>query len=95
MKTTQIVIISEGRAFRIKEPARLKIFHEDRAQDVDFDIVCVDGEMYLARDVLKLARTGRMGFRRVGSQSAPEEWCSSQDRISQDVGAKKSLRTDA
>jgi hypothetical protein len=41
--------------------------------NVDFDIVSVDGEMFLAKDVLELARTDQKGFRLVGSETLPDE----------------------
>ena len=36
----------------------VKVFNGDRAMNVDFDIVSLDGEMYLAKHVLEMARTG-------------------------------------
>ena len=89
MKPTQIAIIKDGHAFRIEAPAGTKIFHGDRAQDVDFDIVSVDGEMFLARHVLDMARTGEKGFRLVGFEPLPNNWRTTHGRIGQDVGAKK------
>jgi hypothetical protein len=73
MKTTQIAIIRDGHAFRIEAPARTKIFHGDRSMDVDFDIVCVDGEMHLPRGVLQMAATGKHGFRLIGFEALPDE----------------------
>jgi hypothetical protein len=73
MRTTQIAIIRDGHAFRIEAPAGTKIFHGDRAMDVDFDIVSLDGEMYLARHVLDMARTGEKGFRLVGFELLPDD----------------------
>jgi hypothetical protein len=69
----RIAIVRDGHAFRIEAPAGTKIFHGDRSMDVDFDIVCVDGEMYLARHVLELARTGKKGFRLVAFEPLPED----------------------
>jgi hypothetical protein len=71
MRTKQIAIMKDGHAFRIEAPARAKIFHAEPSLDVDFDILCVDGEMYLARRVLELARSGLKGFRLVGFDRCP------------------------
>jgi hypothetical protein len=73
MKTRQIAIIKDGNIFRIEAPAATKIFNGDRAMEVDFDIVCVDGEMFLARHVLDMARTGEKGFKLIGFEALPEE----------------------
>jgi hypothetical protein len=73
MRTTQIAIIRDGHAFRIEAPARTKIFNGDRAMNVDFDIVSLDGEMYLARRVLEMARTGENGFRLIGFEPLPND----------------------
>jgi hypothetical protein len=73
MKTTQFAIIRDGHAFRIEAPSGTKIYHGDRSIDVDFDIVCVDGEMFLARRVLEMARTGEKGFRLVGFEPLPDD----------------------
>jgi hypothetical protein len=64
---------TNGHVFRIEAPARTKIFHGNRSMDVDFDIVCVDGEMFLARGVLEMARTGENGFRLIGFEALPDE----------------------
>jgi hypothetical protein len=53
--------------------ATLYIFNGDRALHVDFDIVSVNGEMFLAKDVLEMARTGAKGFRLVGFEPLPDE----------------------
>jgi hypothetical protein len=50
----------------------MKIHHGDRAMGVDFDIVCANGEMFLARDVLEMVRTGAKGFRLVGFEPLPD-----------------------
>ena len=50
-----------------------KIYHGDRALDVAFDIVSVNGEMFLAKHVLEMARTGAKGFRLVGFEPLPDE----------------------
>jgi hypothetical protein len=73
MKTTLIVIIKDGNVFRIEAPAATKVFNGDRALNVDFDIVCVDGEMFLAKDVLDMGRTGKKGFRLVGFEPLPND----------------------
>ena len=73
MKTTQIAIVKDGHVFRIEAPSGTKIFQGDRSMDVDFDIVCVDGEMFLARHVLDMARTGEKGFRLVGFEPLPND----------------------
>lgn len=54
---TEIAIIKDRRVFRIECPAATKVFNGDRAMSVDFDIVCLDGEMYLAKHVVEMART--------------------------------------
>jgi hypothetical protein len=66
--TNEIAIIKDQNLVRIEAPPGTKLFHGDRALDVDFDIVSVDGEMFLAKDVLELARTGQKGFRLIGSE---------------------------
>ena len=53
--------------------ATLYIFNGDRALHVDFDIVSVNGEMFLAKDVLEMARTGARGFRLVGFEPLSDE----------------------
>ena len=50
---TEIAIIKDRNVFRIEAPPGTKIFNGDRAMNVDFDIVSVRGEMFLAKDVLK------------------------------------------
>ena len=70
---TEIAIIKDRKVFRVEAPPGTKIFHEDRAQDVDFDIVCVDGEMCLSRHVLEMARTGEKGFRLIGFEALPDD----------------------
>jgi hypothetical protein len=71
--TNEIAIIRDRIVFRIVAPPGTKIYHGDRAMDVDFDIVCADGEMLLAKDVLEMARTGARGFRLVGFEPFPDE----------------------
>ena len=71
--TNEIAIIKDRTVFRIVAPPGTRIFNGDRAMDVDFDIVCADGEMYLAREVLEMARTGAKGFRLVGFEPFPDE----------------------
>jgi hypothetical protein len=73
MRTTQIAIIKDGHVFQIEVPAGTSVFYGDRAQDVDFDIVCVNGEMFLPKRVLEMARTGENGFRLIGFEALPEE----------------------
>ncbi len=63
---TEIAIIKDRQVFRIECPAGTKVFNGDRSQAVDFDIVSLDGEMYLAKHVLEMARTGEKGFRLIG-----------------------------
>jgi hypothetical protein len=70
---TEIAIIKEGNAYRIEAPPETKLFHGDRALNVDFDIVSVDGEMFLAKQVLEFARTGERGFRLIGFEPLPNE----------------------
>jgi hypothetical protein len=69
----QIAIIRDRNVFRIDAPPGTKIYHGDRALDIDFDIVSVNGEMFLAKDVLEMARTGAKGFRLVGFEPLPDE----------------------
>ena len=69
----QIVIIRDRNVFRIDAPPRTKIFNGDRDLGIDFDIVSVDGEMYLACHVMEFARTGQNGFRLVGFEPFPDD----------------------
>jgi hypothetical protein len=69
----EIAIIRDRNVFRIEAPPGTNIFNGDRALDVDFDIVSLNGEMFLAKDVLEMARTGAKGFRLVGFEPLPEE----------------------
>jgi hypothetical protein len=62
---TEIAIIRDRNVFRIEVPPGTKLFHGDRVLNVDFDIVSVNGEMFLAKDVLEMTRTGQKGFRLV------------------------------
>jgi hypothetical protein len=71
--TNEIAIIRDRNVFRILAPACTRIFNGDRAMEVDFDIVSVNGGMFLARDVLEMARTGARGFRLVGFEPLPDE----------------------
>jgi hypothetical protein len=70
---TEIAIIKDGNVYRIEAPAETKLFHGDRALNVDFDIVSVNGEMFLVKQVLELARTGERGFRLIGFEPLPDE----------------------
>jgi hypothetical protein len=70
---TEIAIIKDRHVFRVEASAEARIFHGDRALDVDFDIVSVDGEMFLAKQVLEMARAGEKGFRLVGFGPLPDE----------------------
>jgi hypothetical protein len=69
----RFAIIKDGHVFRIEAPAGTKIFNGDRAMNVDFDIVSLNGEMFLAEHVLEMARTGEKGFRLVGFEALPDE----------------------
>jgi hypothetical protein len=69
----EIAIIRDRNVFRIEAPTGTKIFNGDRALDVDFDIVSLNGEMFRAKDVLGMARTGARGFRLVGFEPLPDE----------------------
>jgi len=69
----EIAIIRDRNVFRIEVPPGIRIYHGDRALNVDFDIVSLDGEMFLAKDVLELARTGEKGFRLIEFEPLPEE----------------------
>jgi hypothetical protein len=73
MKTTQIAIIRDGHVFRIEAPARTTIFNGDRTMNVDFDIVSLNGEMFLAKHVLEMARTGEKGFRLIAYEALSDE----------------------
>jgi hypothetical protein len=69
---TEIAIIKDGKVFRVETPHSAKIFTGDRAMNVDFDILSVDGEIYLAKHVLEMARTGEKGFRLIGFEPLPD-----------------------
>jgi len=71
--TTEIAIIKDRKVFRIEAPHSVKVFNGDRAMNVDFDIVSLDGEMYLAKHVLEMARTGEKGFRLIGFEPLPDD----------------------
>jgi hypothetical protein len=66
-------MIKDGHAYQIEAPARMKIFYgrDFRMPDGSstpwsyFDQICLDGELYLARHVLEMARVGENGFRMV------------------------------
>jgi hypothetical protein len=68
-----IAIIKDRNVYRIEAPPETRIYHGDRTLNVDFDIVSVDGEMFLAKDVLELALTGQRGFRLVGFEPFPDD----------------------
>jgi hypothetical protein len=70
---TELVIIEDRRILRIEAPPECKIFHGNRALRIDFDIVSVDGEMFLAKDILEFARTGQRGFWLIGFEPLPDE----------------------
>ncbi len=70
---TEIAIIKEGNVYKIEAPPETKLFDGDRALNVDFDIVSVNGEMFLAKQILEFARTGHKGFRLVGFEPLPED----------------------
>jgi hypothetical protein len=53
---TEIAIIKDGKVLRVEAPPETKIFRGDRALNVDFDIVSVHEEMFLAKHVLEMAR---------------------------------------
>jgi hypothetical protein len=44
----EIAIIKDRNVLRIEVPPGTKLHHGDRALNVDFDIVSLDGEMFLA-----------------------------------------------
>jgi hypothetical protein len=69
----RIAIVRDSYVFRIEVPSGTKIFHGDRSKDVDFDILSVGGEMFLAKHVLEMARTGEKGFRLIGFEALPDE----------------------
>jgi hypothetical protein len=70
---TEIAVIKDRKVFRIEAPPETKVFNGDRALNVDFDIVSVDGEMFLAKDILEFARTGQRGFRLIGFEPLPDD----------------------
>jgi hypothetical protein len=70
---TEIAIIRDGKVFRVEAPPETKIFQGDRALNVDFDIVSVGGEMFLAKHVLEMASKGEKGFRLIGFEPLPED----------------------
>jgi hypothetical protein len=63
---TEIAIIKEGKVYRIEAPRGTKIFQGDRALNVDFDIVSINGEVFLVKQILELAVKGEKGFRLIG-----------------------------
>jgi hypothetical protein len=71
--TNEIAIIRDGKVYRILAPPGTRIYHGDRAMDLVFDLVAVNGGMFLARQVLEMARTGVRGFRLVGFEPFPDE----------------------
>jgi hypothetical protein len=70
---TQFAIIKEGKVYRIEAPRGTKIFQGDRALDVDFDIVSINGEMFLAKQILEMAVKGEKDFRLIGFEPLPGE----------------------
>jgi hypothetical protein len=70
---TEIAIIKDRQLFRIEAPSGTRILNGDRAMNVDFDIVSVNGDMFLAKHVLEMARTGEKGFRLIGYEALPGE----------------------
>jgi hypothetical protein len=71
--SSEIVIIKDGKAYRIEAPESVKIWNGDRALDCDFDMVSLDGEFFLSKHVLEMARTGEKGFRLIGFEPLPDE----------------------
>ena len=65
-RENEIAVIENCQVFRIDAPPGTRIFHGDRRQGIDFDIVCSGGEMLLARHVLDLASKGEKGFSLIG-----------------------------
>jgi hypothetical protein len=67
----RIAISKDGHVYQIEAPARTKIFYGRGFRIPDgsstswscFDQICLDGELYLARHVLDMARVGETGFR--------------------------------
>jgi len=45
-----------------RSPESVKTWNRDRALDCHFDMVSVDGEFFLAKPMLEMARTGEKGF---------------------------------
>ena len=85
--TNEIAIIRDRNVFRIVAPPGTRIYNGDREMDVDFDIVSANGGMFLARDVLEMARTGaRARSLHLGSV----EWSS---RLSLSSLARRSSRS--
>ena len=62
----EIAVIQDRNVFRIDAPPGTKMFNGDRAINIDFDIVSVNGEMFLAKEVLEMASKGLKGFRLIG-----------------------------
>ncbi len=69
----EIAIIRDRKVYRVQAPPGTRIFDGDRAAQVDFDLVCVVGEMLLAKHVLDLAVKGERGFRLIGFEPFPDE----------------------
>jgi hypothetical protein len=71
--STELAVIKDHTVYRIEAPPGTKVFNGDRALDVDFDILSVNGEMFLVKDVLEFARAGKRGFRLIGFEPLPDE----------------------
>jgi hypothetical protein len=66
---SELAIIREGTVYWVEAPAGIKIYHGDRSLGIDFDQISLgDGELYLPRHILELARRGEKGFRVVGEE---------------------------
>ena len=62
----EIAVNRDRNVIRIDAPPGTRIFNGDRVLDVDFDIISVGVEMFLADQVLDMAAKGRKGFRLIG-----------------------------
>ena len=69
--TTTIAIVTRGNVFRVEAPQSVKIWN-GAPLGCDFDMVSVEGDFFLAKHVLDMARTGERGFRLIGFEPLAE-----------------------
>jgi len=61
IRHNDIEVIKDRTVFRIDAPLGTKIFNGDRSLSIDFDIISLNGEMFLAKHVLEMASKGQNG----------------------------------